>query len=148
MSNDMPEHLRRHPTRSAINALSLRFGLPNDPHMQDWEWEVADAERIDEFLSAYESGELSDDERFTLMETILQSFEDLQLFEDRPDPDCRWQRILEILDQNIDLHAHSVWYWSALDAEDPDDPEQQFWATPFIRTILARHRSRLEKPRG
>ncbi len=114
--------------------------------MQDWQWEVADAARIDEFLSAYESGDLSDDERFTLMETILQSFEDLQLFEDRPDPDSRWQRVLEILDQNIDLHAHSVWYWSVLDAEDPDDPEQQFWATPFVRTILAKHRSRLEQP--
>jgi hypothetical protein len=118
---------------------------PFDASEQDWEWEVADAERIDEFLSAYESGELSDDERFTLMETILQSFEDLKLFEGRPDPDPRWQRVLEILDQNIDLHAHSVWYWSALDAEDPDDPELQFWVTPFVRIILAKHRSRLEK---
>jgi hypothetical protein len=50
-------------------------------------------------LCSYESGELSDDERFTLMETILQSFEDLKLFEGRPDPDSRWQRVLEILDR-------------------------------------------------
>jgi hypothetical protein len=61
--------------------------LESCPHMQDWEWEVADSERINEFPSAYESGELSDDERFTLMETILQSFEDLQLFDDRAYPD-------------------------------------------------------------
>ncbi|MCP5384447.1 MAG: hypothetical protein H6913_07510 [Altererythrobacter sp.] len=45
--------------------------------MQDWEFEVADANRIDEFLSAYQSQELTDDERFTLMEMIIQSFEDL-----------------------------------------------------------------------
>ena len=45
--------------------------------MQDWEWEVASPERIDEFLAAYEGGELTDDERFTLMETLLQSFEDV-----------------------------------------------------------------------
>ncbi|NPU12768.1 hypothetical protein HL667_03270 [Bradyrhizobium sp. 83012] len=114
--------------------------------MQDWEWEVADPTRIDEFLSAYESGELSEDERFVLMETIIQSFEDLQRLEKHPDPDQRWQRVLVILDRNIDLHAHTVWYWSLLDAADFSDPEQQFWATPFVRAILARHRTRLEKP--
>ncbi|WP_456715262.1 hypothetical protein [Bradyrhizobium sp. USDA 4353] len=114
--------------------------------MQDWEWEVADPTRIDEFLSAYESGELSEDERFVLMETIIQSFEDLQRLGNHPDPDERWQRVVDILDRNIDLHAHTVWYRSVLDAEDFNDPEQQFWATPFARAILAKHRARLEKP--
>ncbi|UFZ05675.1 hypothetical protein LQG66_05000 [Bradyrhizobium ontarionense] len=143
--SSLPDHLRRYPTREAVNALCRRFGFPYHPQMQDWEWEVADAMRIDEFLSAYESGELSEDERFVLMETILQSFEDLRFLEDRPDPDPRWQRVLDILDRNIDLHAHTVWYWSVLDAEDFDDPEQQFWVTPFVRVILAKHRSRLER---
>lgn len=140
--SDVPEHLWRFPTRSAVDALSLRFGLRNDPGMQDWQYEVADPARIDEFLCAYESGELSEDERFTLMGTILQSFEELR---PRPDPDPRWQRVLELLDKNIDLHAYSVWYWSVLDAE---NPEEQFWATTFLRAILARHRSRLEKIQG
>jgi hypothetical protein len=140
MSNDVPVHLLRSPTRFAINTLSLRFGLPNDPNMQDWQWEVADAARIDEFLCAYESGELSDDELFTLMETILQSFEEL-----RSSSDPRWQRVLDILDRNVDLHAYSIWYWSALDAE---ESKEQFWVSPFLRPVLARHRSRLEKPPG
>jgi hypothetical protein len=105
----VPEHLWRFPTRAAIDALARRFGLPNTPGMQDWEWEVADPDRIAEFLAAYESGELSDDERFTLMETLLQSFEDL------PEPtasDPRWQRTLQLLAQNVQLHRYSLWYWS------------------------------------
>jgi hypothetical protein len=82
----IPDHLRRYPTWAAIDALAARFGFVNEPGMQDWAWEVADPSRIDEFLAAYEDGDLSDDERFTLMDTMLQSFEDLpgQLHDDPP----------------------------------------------------------------
>ncbi|HVZ37577.1 MAG TPA: hypothetical protein VG963_34385, partial [Polyangiaceae bacterium] len=61
--------------------------------MQDWAWEVADPDRIDEFLAAYEAGDLSDDERFTLMETMLQSFENLP---GPLDSDPRWSRLLRL----------------------------------------------------
>jgi len=67
----VPEHF--YPTRTAIDALAARFGLPNRPDMQDSEWEVAGPTRLDELINAYKSGELDDDERFTLMETIIQS---------------------------------------------------------------------------
>jgi hypothetical protein len=68
----VPEHLWRFPTEQAIASLAARFDLPNESYMQDWEWEVADPERIDEYITVYNSGELNDDERFTLMETIVQ----------------------------------------------------------------------------
>lgn len=74
----VPEHLWRFPTREAIASLAIRFDVPNEPHMQDWEWEVADPARIDEYLNAYHVGELTDDERFTLMETLIQAFDDLR----------------------------------------------------------------------
>jgi hypothetical protein len=137
---DVPEHLWRWPTAAAVDSLARRFGLTNDPMMQDWPWEVADADRIDEFLAVYESGELSDDARFTLMEIILQSFEDLGRTRDF---DARWARTLDLLERSIDLHAHSVWYWSALDT---DDVNEQWLVTPFVRRILKKHRGRLEKP--
>jgi hypothetical protein len=73
----VPEHLWRYPTRAAIDALALKFGFSNTPQIQDWAWEAADSDRIDEFIAAYKSGQLNDDERFALMETIIQSFEDL-----------------------------------------------------------------------
>jgi hypothetical protein len=135
----IPEHLWRFPTAAAVDSLARRFGLPNDPSMQDWPWEVADAARLDEFLAAYESGDLSDDERFALMEIILQSFEDLAA---STGFDARWDRALDTIDRNVDLHAQSVWYWSVLGN---DDREEQWLVTPHLRSILQKHRERLEK---
>lgn len=128
----------RCPTREAIDSLAERFGLPNTPEMQDWEWEVADPCRIDEFLAAYQGGELSDDERFTLMETILQSFEHL----DEPlASEPRWQRTLALLEENVALHIYTIWYWSS-----PELEEEDAWrVAPFLRPLLARHGARFEE---
>jgi len=133
----IPKHLWRNPTRAAIDALALRFDLPNTPDMQDWEWEIADAGRIDAFMAAYQSGELDEDERFTLMETIIQSFEDLG---DALPSDGRWPRVLDLLDANIRLHASTVWYWAVSDAT---SAEEQWSVTPSVRGILDKHRANL-----
>jgi hypothetical protein len=138
----VPEHLWRFPTREAIDSLASRFDLRNTPEMQDWEWEVADSTRIDEFLAAYLSGELTSDERFTLMETLLQSFEESTL---DLAADTRWRQVLAQLEMHLDLHAYSIWYWSDLDSTDLRD---SFRLTPFIREILGRHRMRLESKPG
>jgi len=138
----VPEHLWRFPTRKAIDSLAVRFGFPNTPQMQDWEWEVADPTRIGEFLSVYMSGELDDDERFTIMETLLQSFEESR-FDLSSDP--RWKTVLSELERHIDLHAYSVWYWSCLEDNEAED---WFRVTPHLREILNRHRTRLEAQSG
>ena len=137
----VPEHLWRFPTRAAIDSLAKRFGLPNEPGMQDWEYEVADPDRLDEFIDAYDNGGLSDDERFTLMETILESFDELLGASGVLDP--RWEQNLARLDRNIGLHAHSVWYWSCVGR---DDPEEQFRITTSVRRIFDKHRDRLQTP--
>jgi hypothetical protein len=62
---DVPERYWRWPTREASDSLAERFGLPNHPGMQDWEYEVADANRLHEFLPALEGSDLTDDERFS-----------------------------------------------------------------------------------
>jgi hypothetical protein len=134
----VPDHLQRFPTPAAIDALAERFGLPNHPHMQDWEWEVADSARINEFLAALETGDLTDDERFTLMETVIQSFEELGTPLER---DPRWLRVLAILEGNVLLHAHSIWYWSCVD--EPDS-ENHWRVTPFLRSLLDKHRLDLD----
>ncbi len=99
--------------------------------MQDWEWEVADEHRIGEFVDAYTSGELSDDERFTLMETILQSSEDTPLPMDEQE---RWPEIVQLLTRNARLHAYSIYYWSCVDA----DTDDEVWrVTPYLRRIMS-----------
>ena len=130
----VPENIWRFPTRKAIDSLAKRFDLPNTPDMQDWEWEVSDADRIDEFLSAYESGDLDEDEKFTLMETIIQSFEELETSLSK---EPRWNNVLQLIEDNINLHIYTVWYWSDLENDNKDD---QWRVTPFIKTILMRHK--------
>jgi hypothetical protein len=134
----VPEHLWRFPTEQAIASLAARFDLPNESYMQDWEWEVAEPERIDEYITVYNSGELNDDERFTLMEMIVQAFEDIG---DSLNNDSRWVDILRLLEQNIELHAYSVWYWSDLENELGDE----IWhVTPFLRKIVDRFKHRFD----
>ncbi len=133
---DIPEHIWRYPTREAIDSLSQRFGFRNEPNMQDWEWEVADPNRVEEFLYAYVDGELSDDERFTLMEIIIQSCEDLR---DVLENNSKWQKALLFIEDNIDLHIYSVWYWSDLENED----ENELWrVTPYLQKILNKYKDR------
>ncbi len=105
----LPQQFWRYPTAEAIANLAVRFNVPNHPEMQDWEWEVADSSRLDEYLAVYNSGELTDDERFTLMETIIQAFENAP---GELDAHPHWGATLSILGVNFDLHAYTVWYWS------------------------------------
>lgn len=137
---NVPEHLWRFPTRAAIDALATRFGLRNEPDMQDWEWEVADPNRIEEFLRAYESGELTEGERFVLMETIIQSFDES---EHPLTGNPLWERILTRIEENITVHIHTVWYWACLG----EKLEDSWRVAPSMRKILKRHRHRFEKKR-
>ncbi len=136
--DETPEHLWRHPTRAAIDSLAKRLDLANEPSMQDWEVQVADSARIDEFLCAYESGELSEDERFVLMQIIIESCEILESdLKENPD----WHRALALIEQEIDVHISSVWYRSC---PGTDVPAEAWRVAPWMREILTRHRSRFE----
>lgn len=130
----VPTVPQRNPTRAAIDKLAARFELRNEPLMQDWEYEVADAERIDEFLDAYRSAELDDDERFTIMETLVQSNESW-FASGAWHP--RWPELLDLITANAALHASTIVYWALVD----EDEKSNCWAvTPFMRRILQRRR--------
>lgn len=110
---DVPERYWRFPTGVAIDALAARFGLRNEPGMQDWEYQVADAARLPEFRTALEGGALTDDERFTLGESVMQCFEDLtDAGCDGPAPD-EWARFAALLRARPSLHAFTLCYWSS-----------------------------------
>jgi hypothetical protein len=102
--------------------------------MQDWEYEVADKERFDEFLEWYSTGAANDDERFSLMEILIQCVEDM-------DADANaWSRIKPILVANRELHIDTVRYWAAL-AEDnlemeAENPDHCFQVSGRMRQLL------------
>ncbi|MDC8011692.1 hypothetical protein [Tahibacter soli] len=132
----VPERHWRFPTAAAIDSLARRFGLPNRGNMQDWEIQVADPARLDEFLTAYDDGTLDGDERFTLMEMIIQSCE--MAFEQAgrtPVNDRQWNRALERIRRDVDLHIYSLWYWADPDGESKSTGE---WiVTPDLRKMMA-----------
>jgi hypothetical protein len=116
MTSEIPD---RWTTAAARLSLARRFGLPLDGYSQDWEWEVADPIRFGEFLEAYASGSLDEDERFALMEMLIQCVEDMKLPAIESTP--QWQSVATLLRAHASLHASSVRYWACLDDRKLED---------------------------
>jgi hypothetical protein len=131
------DHLKRYPTRAGRDALAARLGLTIDPYSQDWEWEIAEPARFAEWLALYRDGPLSDDERFSLMEMLIQCVENMIQIYGPPDEIeelPQWQAVAGLLQANPRLHASSIGYWSALGH---DDPEEQFRVSVPMRRVWA-----------
>jgi hypothetical protein len=129
----VPERYWRFPTRAAIDSLSARFGFQNESWMQDWEYQVADASRLEEFLVALEGDELTDDERFTLSQTVMQCFDDLAAEGQDVAATNAWQRFVRLLRSRPDLHPYTLCYWSALDSS----LEDGFYVSGLVRPLWA-----------
>jgi hypothetical protein len=107
----------------------MRFGLPYDNAMQDWEWEAANADDFDQYLAAYTLA-MPSDQRFSLMEMLMQSVED------SPDESVfnnRWARIRSLLKNHSALHAQTIAYWAC---SDEVDVEQAFRVSRPMRELL------------
>ncbi|WP_396268800.1 hypothetical protein [Ideonella sp.] len=118
-----------YPTTLARQALAMRFGLPYDNAMQDWEWEAANADDFDQYLAAYTLA-MPSDQRFSLMEMLMQSVED------SPDESVfnnRWARIRSLLKNHSALHAQTIAYWAC---SDEVDVEQAFRVSRPMRELL------------
>ncbi len=81
----------RHPAREAINKFNKLLNLHEDPLMQDWEVECADALRIEEYHG---------------LET--------------PKPEV-WEKIRYILSTESKLHEDHIEYYSCLETEVPEE---------------------------
>ena len=124
-------HIRqqsRYPTRAAIGRLSADLGLAY--RGQDWELLAADSRRVIEFLDYYDTRQLNDDERFTLMSLIIASFD--ERLSAGPD-DVLQDRIVARLTARFDVLNYLVQYW-ALPDEDATDGAFNF--TPIARQIM------------
>jgi hypothetical protein len=128
--SDCPPHLVRYPTAASRAKLVRRFGLADDPFSQDWEVEVADFLRTEEFLSTYGDPDLTDDGRFLLMELIVASLDDGA--SSGRELGVTWPRTRRILLRHARLHAPTLSYWACGNDADPD---HQFAITPLIRWV-------------
>lgn len=135
--DEVPDHVRRYPTKAGREALAARLDLTIDPHSQDWEWEVAGPLHFDTWLATYRSAALSDDERFSLMEMLIQCVEDMVPLRGPPDEVeelPQWQAVATLLKANPRLHASSIAYWSVFGR---DDPEEHFRVSIPMRKVWA-----------
>jgi hypothetical protein len=118
------------PSSSARRALATKFNLPYSDEMQDWEWEVADAARFEEFLGVYQDTDLGDDERFSLMEVLVQCAEDVS---DTPEFGVFWYALKPLLQSRFELHRSTIEYWAVLEEE---DPTARFLVSEPMRELL------------
>ena len=130
----MNESNLHHPTAAVRKSLAARFELPYSDSMQDWEWEVADVARFDEFVAALRSGGLTMSERFSLMEVVVQCVEDMA---DR-EREGAWVTVEPLLRAGADLHRPTIEYWACFDAPDLDSTfhvsghMRRLWRTVFL----------------
>lgn len=106
-----------YPTKEAITALNQALHLPATGREQDWDIELADPDRVDEFVSYFESHSLSEGEKQALMALILGSLEDLANRE--AVPSALWDRVERLLQAKPDLYSDLVAQWGPK-RDDPD----------------------------
>ncbi len=113
-------------------ALAERFGLQYSDLSQDWEWEVADASRFDEFLDVYSTVDIPDDQRASLMEILIQCVEDTD--DSHRFASC-WSAIEPLLLERAAFHRATIEYWAMLDNIFDADPDVSPRVSPAMRRV-------------
>lgn len=124
------EKLPEYPTRQAMDKFNQLLNLHEDKYMQDWEIELADDTRLDEFLECYHNHAETNEEKFTLMSLIIASFDDYY-WED--ENSMMWKKIETLLLVDRDLFKPLIEYWCVWDGG--DDPECYFNISPLMREL-------------
>lgn len=107
--------------------LASLFDYKIDKNDQDWTYTIVEAERIDEYIQAYNTTVTNEDSKFSLMEMIIQS-----LTEQETDDllKSKWKIVQEILTKDFELNKYTIFYWCCWDNKNIDD----CWRiTPFMR---------------
>ena len=113
-------------------SLSERLGWHWYQNTQDWAIISSDSARIREFLQIYKGDDLSDDEKFALMELIISSFDDLVEEGGNLNREGIWTDCRHILINECWLHITTIHYWSSLEDK---NQENGFPITEFIRPV-------------
>jgi len=107
--------------------------------MQDWPLEVADRDRLPEFVEFLSRAD-DDTDRFALMSLVLRSLDEASEEQQR----ATWPTVMAILEHNPTLFAHEIMYWSCGEERDDgcwqltEDIDEQFSITPVMRQVLRR----------
>lgn len=100
--------------KKIIEQLSKKLLLPYTGIEQDWDIEMANSNRINDFLKFYQQNDLLVDEKIAVMSLILASYEDF-LNESDLEFDYRWDDISFILESERVIFEDLINYWSLSD---------------------------------
>lgn len=117
--------------KEIIEQLSRKLSLPYMGFEQDWDVELADKNRIDDFISYYNENDLSAEMKYATMSILLASYDDF-LNDKELDVDYRWYEIEIILKSEKGIFRDLIEHW-AVDSE----IENIFRITTLIREIKA-----------
>ncbi|WP_282611436.1 hypothetical protein [Pelagibius sp. Alg239-R121] len=118
------------PNNSSIDYFNAVLALPATGSEQDWEVELADSDRVCEFVKFYESNVLSDERKYALMALILCSLEDLSYMQTIEK--SLWHRVQGLLRADRDLLEDIINYWSLGEFE---DDHEHFNITALVRSV-------------
>ena len=117
--------------KETIEQLSNDLLLPFTGLEQDWDIEMANSNRLDDFLRFYQENNLSRDKKTALMSLIVASYEDF-LNENNIEIDKRWNDIRFILESERMIFLDLINYWSLSNEVEEDN---FFRITPLVREI-------------
>jgi len=97
------------PNQKTRKKLAIKLNLEFNENMQDWEWEISDSSRIDEFITEYDNHNSSQTEKQTLMEIILDSLNEMGNINNNFNKHLN--SILVRLKKNAEIHRGTIEYW-------------------------------------
>ena len=118
--------------KEVIEQLSEELSLPYTGVEQDWDIEMADPGRVDDFNEFYAENELSVDKKVAVMSLLLASYEDY-LCENDLVVDSKWSKIESMLISEMPIFKDLIDYWSLNDNSTRGDV---FHITPLVREIV------------
>jgi len=96
----------------SIELLNRLLKLPASGFEQDWEIELSNSKRIDEFVELYQKcSDLSEADRKALMALIISSCDDA--LNNGSFDEVLWQKIVLIITDEKELHRDLVTYWTS-----------------------------------
>jgi hypothetical protein len=129
----------RHPNRNAIEYWNAILGFSESQYNQDWEFECADPERVQEFTNAFRAHSRNDDDQFTLMKLIVASLEEHFLKYGRNGR--LLNAVIDLIVQGQGLHLDTVDYWTRFEEDNPD----HFWCiTQDMRELYKELMNRIQ----
>jgi hypothetical protein len=113
-------------TKQAIISLNQVFHLPVTGREQDWDLELADMNRVGEFVGYLAAHVLNNDEKRALMALIMSSLEDLSY--EKTIPPGLWEEVKRQLQANPALYADVVAKWAGQE-------DDGFAISPLVRSL-------------